>query len=100
MRTGFLGLAFAVTPVGVLPGLTQNSKHGELHELVLCGDLPVELAAFRARSQVFNAANNFKATLTSNGGMPHVPGATQWKSQALVIRSMSPDHRGNSENTP
>ena len=24
MRTGFLGLAFAVTPVGVLPGLTQN----------------------------------------------------------------------------
>jgi hypothetical protein len=47
-------------------------------------DLPVESAAFMA----------------SNGGMPYERRATQWKSQATALRSMSPDHRGNSENTP
>jgi hypothetical protein len=47
-------------------------------------DLPVEPAAFMA----------------SNGGMPYERGATQWKSQAPVLRSMSPDHKGNSENAP
>jgi hypothetical protein len=46
--------------------------------------LPVESATFMA----------------SNGGMPYERGATQWKSQAPELRSMSPDHRGNSENTP
>ena len=47
-------------------------------------DLPVESAAVMA----------------SNGGMPYERRATQWKSQATALRSMSPDHRGNSENTP
>ena len=41
-------------------------------------DLPVELPAF----------------IASNGGMSYEPGATQWKSQAPVLRSMSPDHKG------
>jgi hypothetical protein len=41
-------------------------------------DLPIESAAF----------------IASNGGMPYEPGATQWESQAPVLRSMSPDHRG------
>jgi hypothetical protein len=47
-------------------------------------DLPVEPSAFMA----------------SNGGMLYELGATQWKSQAPVFRSMSPDHEGNSENAP
>jgi hypothetical protein len=41
-------------------------------------DLPVELAAF----------------IASSGGTSSEPGATQWKSQAPVLRSMSPDHKG------
>jgi hypothetical protein len=40
-------------------------------------DLPIEPAAF----------------IASNGGMSCDPGATQWKSQAPVLRSKSPDHR-------
>jgi hypothetical protein len=75
-----------------------------LHEYSVA-DLPVELAAFMARSQVFNAANNFQS---SHHYALHVgakkdrtinPHRERWyathsKSQATVIRSMSPDHKG------
>ena len=79
-------------------------------------DLPVEQAAFMARSQVLNAAENFKAVITmpawrskpswmlvaektgpstpiSSGGMPHEPTAIRSKSQAQVTQSMSQGRR-------
>src|SRR6202030_690569 len=37
---------------------------GKFHEL-FAADLPAEQAAFMARSQVFNAADNFKAPITT-----------------------------------
>lgn len=77
-------------------------------------DLPVERAAFAARSQVLIADANFKAIITtpawrskpswmlvagkdrtinptSNGGMPDAPKAIRSKSPGPVTRSMSPD---------
>jgi flagellar biosynthesis protein FliQ len=55
----------------------------QFHDYFVAG-LPIEPAAF----------------IASNGGMPYELGATQWKLQAPVLRSMSSDHRGNSENIP
>jgi len=86
-----------------------------LHELA--ADLPVELAALMAQSQVFNAANKLKTVITTTcvrskpswmvvatkdrninpdleQWIATRAGATQSKSQAPVIRSMSPDHKG------
>jgi pimeloyl-ACP methyl ester carboxylesterase len=87
----------------------------QFHEY-FAADLSTEQAAFMARSQVPNFADNFKAvittpawrskpswvlvaakdrttTLISNGGMPHEPKATPWKSRAPVTRSMSPGRK-------
>jgi hypothetical protein len=63
----------------------------QFHEYFMA-DLPVELAAFRATKIEPSA-------LISNGGMPYEPVATQSKTQARVIRFVSPDHRGNIDTT-
>ena len=87
----------------------------QFHEY-FAADLPAEQAAFMARSQVLNKADNFNAVITtpawrskpswmlvagkdrtinptSNGGMPHEPRAARSKSQAPVTRSTSPGRR-------
>ena len=87
----------------------------QFHEY-FAADLPAPQAAFMARSQVLNFADNFKAVITtpawrskpswmmvpektgrsipiSNGGMPHERIATRSKSQALVTRSTSPGRK-------
>jgi hypothetical protein len=79
-------------------------------------DLSAEQVAFMARSQVPNFADNFKAAITTparrskpswvlvaakdrtinpdlEGGIPHEPKATPWKSRAPVTRSMSPGRK-------
>src|ERR1700732_2144223 len=81
----------------------------QFHEY-FAADLPAEQAAFMARSQVLNAADNFKAVITTAAwrskpswmlvaaadrtinpdlerGMPHEPTATRSKSPAAVTRS-------------
>src|SRR5271165_1652593 len=81
----------------------------QFHEY-FAADLPAEQAAFMARSQVFNLAENFRgvitrlrggaspvgcwlreptgpSTPTSSAGMPRGPIATRWKSQARATVS-------------
>jgi len=87
----------------------------QFHEY-FAADLSTEQAAFMARSQVMNKAENFKGVITtlrgeanqagcwwreatepsiliSNAGMPREPTATKSKSQAPVTRSTSPTRR-------
>jgi pimeloyl-ACP methyl ester carboxylesterase len=87
----------------------------QFHEY-FAADLSAEQAAFMARSQVLNKADNFKAVittpawkpsragwwwreqtepsiLTSNGGMPHEPTATRSNSQAPATRSTFPGRK-------
>jgi len=87
----------------------------QFHEY-FAADLPAEQAAFMARSQVLNAAENFKAVITTpawrskpswmlvatkdrtispdlDAGMPNGPTATRSKSQAPATRSTPPDRR-------
>ena len=87
----------------------------QFHEY-FAADLPAEQAAFMARSQVLNAAENFNAVITTpawkskpswmlyrqkteqsililNGGTPREPKVTQWKSQAQATPFTSPDQR-------
>ncbi len=47
----------------------------QFHEY-FAADLSAERAGFMARSQVFNAAENFRAVITSNAGTQHEPKAT------------------------
>jgi hypothetical protein len=88
---------------------------GQFHGYV-AGDLPVGLAAFMAGSEVLNSTNNLEPVIstpawrstpswmliatmdrTSNPEprtvVRRITGTTQSKSQALVIRSMFPDHK-------
>jgi len=87
----------------------------QFHEY-FAADLPAEQAAFMARSQVLNAADNFRAVITtpawkskpswmlerqetepsiptSNAGTPNERGAIWSKSQVPVTRFMSPGRR-------
>jgi pimeloyl-ACP methyl ester carboxylesterase len=87
----------------------------QFHEY-FAADLSAEQATFMARSQVFNFADNFKAsspplrgeaneagcwwreqtersTQSSNAGMPRAPTATRSKSPAPVTRSTYPGRR-------
>jgi len=47
----------------------------QFHEY-FAADLSAERAAFMARSQVLNAAENFRAVIMSNAGTQHEPKAT------------------------
>jgi pimeloyl-ACP methyl ester carboxylesterase len=58
----------------------------QFHEY-FAADLPSEQAAFMARSQVFNAANNFKAVITT----PAWRSKPSWMIVAGSDRTISPD---------
>jgi hypothetical protein len=60
----------------------------EFHEYFVA-DLPVELAAFMARSQVFNRANNFKGVITT----PAWGSKPSWMVIATKDGTMNPDPR-------
>jgi pimeloyl-ACP methyl ester carboxylesterase len=58
----------------------------QFHEY-FAADLPVEQAAFMARSQVLNAADNFKAVITT----PAWRSKPSWMLVATKDRTISPD---------
>src|SRR5437879_6768056 len=60
--------------------------HGQFHDY-FAADLPADQAAFMARSQVLNAADNFKAVITT----PAWSGKPSWMSVAVRDRAIHPD---------